>query len=53
MSPTSEVAQQPQPQQMEMSTQQNGIVSEQPNQTQSMTADPEVSMRGGGAVGDW
>ncbi|KUJ21963.1 uncharacterized protein LY89DRAFT_681318 [Mollisia scopiformis] len=52
MSPNAEINQQPQAQQMEMTTEQNGIIAQQPTQTQTMTADPEVSMRGGGAVGD-
>ncbi|CZR57293.1 uncharacterized protein PAC_07182 [Phialocephala subalpina] len=53
MSPTQEIAQQPQSQRMEMTAQNpNGVVAEQPNSTESMTADPEVSMRGGGIVGD-
>ncbi|KAE9364912.1 hypothetical protein N431DRAFT_430524 [Stipitochalara longipes BDJ] len=52
MSPNSEITQQPQVQEMSVQNAQNEVVNSQPKPTDTMEADPEVSMRGGGAVGD-
>ncbi|TVY49422.1 hypothetical protein LOCC1_G001035 [Lachnellula occidentalis] len=62
MSPVTQISQQPQPQQVEMTTPQaDRIVSQQPDtkivdiqaQIEGMTTEPEMHLRGGGMVGDW
>ncbi|TVY17230.1 hypothetical protein LARI1_G005611 [Lachnellula arida] len=54
MSPATQISQQPQPEQVEMTTPPtDGIVSQQPTQTEAMTTEPQMHLRGGGMVGDW
>ncbi|TVY28835.1 hypothetical protein LHYA1_G002083 [Lachnellula hyalina] len=53
MSPVTPISQQPQLQTVELTTPQtNGIVSQQPTQTETMKTEPQMHLRGGGMVGD-
>ncbi|PMD14316.1 hypothetical protein NA56DRAFT_651072 [Hyaloscypha hepaticicola] len=52
MSPSAEINQQPQAQEMTADQTAQQVVTSQPTANNTMEANPEVSMRGGGMVGD-